>query len=182
VLEGGLDALCLGDLVALGQPLGFGMSYIVIERAMKDYPEDELPLAALQCLLIGAATLGIASTTAGAAPWDLPFDALLPKADAPSLAEAWAVPASVAYTGVWGTAATIWIQAAVFKRLPAVDASVILSTEPLWATGLAALMLGDAIGANHMVGGALIISALLVNEGLLQLPGVGGADDAKDAA
>lgn len=176
VLEGGLDALCVGDLVALGQPLGFGMSYIVIEQAVKNHPDDELPLAALQCLLIGAATLGIASATAGTAPWDLPFEALLPAADAASPAEAWAVPGAVLYTGMWGTAATIWMQAAVFKRLPAVDASVILSTEPLWATGLAALMLGDAIGANDFMGGALIISALLVNEGLLKLPGL--ADEA----
>ena len=170
VLEGGLDALCLGDLVALGQPLGFGMSYIVIEQAVKDHPDDELPLAALQCMLIGAATLGIASASAGAAPWDLPFDMLLPAADAASTAEAWTVPGAVLYTGIWGTAVTIWLQAAIFKRLPAVDASVILSTEPLWATGLAAMMLGDVIGTNDVMGGALIISALLVNEGLIQLP------------
>lgn len=177
VLEGGLDALCLGDLVALGQPLGFGMSYIVIEQAMKDHPDDELPLAALQCILIGAATLGIASASAGAAPWQLPFDILLPAADAASPAEAWMVPGAVLYTGVWGTAATIWLQAAVFKRLPAVDASVILSTEPLWATGLAAVMLGDVIGMTDVMGGALIISALLINEGLIQLPGVGEQSD-----
>lgn len=170
VLEGGLDALCLGDLVALGQPLGFGMSYIVIEQAVRDHPDDELPLAALQCMLIGAATLGIASASAGAAPWELPFDMLLPAADAASPAEAWTVPGAVLYTGIWGTAATVWLQAAVFKRLPAVDASVILSTEPLWATGLAAMMLGDRVGMNAVVGGALIVSALLVNEGLIKLP------------
>lgn len=32
VLAGGLDALCLGDLIALGQPLGFGTSYVVIDQ------------------------------------------------------------------------------------------------------------------------------------------------------
>ena len=32
VLAGGLDALCLGDLVAMGQPLGFGTSYVVIDQ------------------------------------------------------------------------------------------------------------------------------------------------------
>ena len=84
--KGGVKAYTLGDLVALGQPLGFGMSYIVIEQAVKDHPDDELPLAALQCMLIGAATLGIASASAGAAPWDLPFEMLLPAADAASTA------------------------------------------------------------------------------------------------
>ena len=32
VLAGGMDALCLGDLVALGQPLGFGTSYVVVDQ------------------------------------------------------------------------------------------------------------------------------------------------------
>ena len=183
IIEGGLSALCLGDLVALGQPFGFGASYIVIEQALKDHPNDALPLAAMQCVLVGAATLGIASATAGAAPWDLPFGKLLlPKADASSFFEAWAVPATVAYTGIWGTAATIWIEATVLKRLPIVDASVILSTEPLWATGLAALMLGEVIGVNDVIGGAFIIIALLVNEGLLHLPGQGEEERASSSS
>lgn len=167
VLAGGLDALCLGDLIALGQPLGFGTSYVVIDQAMKDHPEDELPLAALQCLLCAVATLAIAAATAGAAPWEMAprLGALLPSADMAS----WAVPAAVLYTGLWGTAATIWLQVAIFKRLPAVDASVILSTEPLWAAGFAALMLGDVVGPNTVVGGALIVAALAVNEELLTL-------------
>lgn len=74
------------------------------------------------------------------------------------------------YTGLWGTAATIWLQVTIFKRLPAVDASVILSTEPLWAAGFAALMLGDVVGPNTVVGGALIVAALAVNEEVLTLP------------
>ena len=134
---------------------------------MKDHPEDELPLAALQCLLCAVATLAIAAATAGAAPWEMAprLGALLPSADMAS----WAVPAAVLYTGLWGTAATIWLQVAIFKRLPAVDASVILSTEPLWAAGFAALMLGDVVGPNTVVGGALIVAALAVNEELLTL-------------
>ena len=168
---------------SLLEECGFGASYIVIEQALKDHPNDALPLAAMQCVLVGAATLGIASATAGAAPWDLPFGKLLlPKADASSFFEAWAVPATVAYTGIWGTAATIWIEATVLKRLPIVDASVILSTEPLWATGLAALMLGEVIGVNDVIGGAFIIIALLVNEGLLHLPGQGEEERASSSS
>jgi len=165
VLSGGLDALCVGDLVALGQPLGFGMSYIVVDQAMKEHPEDELPLAALQCMLCAVATLAIAAATAAAAPWDLQFGALLTSAD-----HSWVVPGAVLYTGLWGTAVTIWWQVAIFKRLPAVDASVILSTEPLWAAGFAALLLGDVVGANDIMGGALIVAALAVNEELLEFP------------
>ena len=137
---------------------------------MKDHPEDELPLAALQCMLCAVATLAIAAATAGAAPWDMAprLGALLPGPTAD--VSSWAVPAAVLYTGLWGTAATIWLQVSIFKRLPAVDASVILSTEPLWAAGFAAMMLGDVVGANTVVGGALIVAALAVNEELLKLP------------
>jgi drug/metabolite transporter (DMT)-like permease len=182
VLAGGLDALCLGDVVALGQPLGFGASYIVLDQAMKEHPEDEMPLAALQCALCAVATLAIAAASGGVMPWELNLGALLPSL--PSLdgaaggdyhlalggAGLGAVPSAVLYTGLWGTAATIWLQAAIFKRLPAVDASVILSTEPLWAAGFAALLLGDVVGANDVVGGLLIIAALAVNEELVPLP------------
>ena len=146
---------------------------------MKDHPEDELPLAALQCLLCAVATLAIAAATAHTMPWDMAprLGALLPTADM-DLAS-WAVPGAVLYTGLWGTAATIWLQVSIFKRLPAVDASVILSTEPLWAAGFAALMLGDVVGPNTVVGGALIVAALAVNEELLTLPS--DAEEAGDA-
>ena len=77
---------------------------------------------------------------------------------------------SALYTGLWGTAATIWLQVSIFKRLPAVDASVILSSEPLWAAGFAALLLGDVVTPNTLAGGALIVAALAVNEEILALP------------
>ena len=38
VLAGGVDALCLGDLVAMGQPLGFGTSYVVIDQVPRALP------------------------------------------------------------------------------------------------------------------------------------------------
>lgn len=61
-------------------------------------------------------------------------------------------------------------QAIIFKHLPAVDASVILSSEPLWAAGFATILLGDVVTPNTLVGGALIVAALAVNEELLALP------------
>ena len=57
------------------------------------------------------------------------------------------------------------------------DASVILSSEPLWAAAFAALLLGDRVTANTLLGGALIVAALAVNEELVALP----SDQASDA-
>ena len=57
----------VGDLVAFGQPLGFGLSYAVLEKTMEKHPEDELPIAALQCVVIAAAAVGAASAVDPAA-------------------------------------------------------------------------------------------------------------------
>jgi len=180
VIAEGPSALCLGDIVALGQPIGFGLSYLVIEYAMKEHPEDALPLAALQCLVLAGSFLGLASASSGILPWELPWHELLPDGgmaalqlpavlDADSIAQltaTWTVPIAVAYTGLITTALTIWLQAAVFKRLPAVDASVVLTTEPLWACLCGAILLHDRLSTADYVGGSLIIAALLANEGI----------------
>ena len=74
---------------------------------------------------------------------------------------------AIAYTGVISTALTIWITAKVFKRLPSTDASIILASEPLWATGFAAMLLREPLTPSIAVGGVLILAALAANEGAL---------------
>ena len=193
----------LGDLIALGQPLGFGLSYVVLEDAMAKHPEDELPLAALQCAVIAIAAVGAAAVGAHAVPWDLHWEHLLPAAPVADVggggamgaagggaAGGWGVPLAIAYTGLISTSLTIWLQAKVFKRLPSTDASIILSSEPLWAVVVAAMLLHAEVGVNTVVGGALILSALACNEGLFNgqlealleaLLGVGGAAGGEEA-
>ena len=163
--------LCLGDVLALGQPIGFGLSYVVLEDAMARFPDDELPLAALQCAVVAMAAVATAAAGAHAAPWDLPWDHMLPAAlpavgpDAAATAAAWGVPLAIAYTGVISTALTIWLTAKVFKRLPSTDASIILASEPLWATAFAAALLHEPFGPMSCAGGALILGALACNQG-----------------
>ena len=200
IIGSGAGGICIGDLVAIGQPLGFGASYVVIEQALADHPEDELPLAALQVMVTCAASLASASVAFGAPLWDLPWESLLPHAPsidyaiasdsssadmAAAMSEAtssswlgagvvsgWSVAAPLVYSGVITTALTIWLQMLVFAKLPAVDASVLLTTEPLWAAIAAVLLLGDRLGPSDYAGGLLILLALAVNQGLL-FSGVG---------
>ena len=89
----------------------------------------------------------------------------------------WAVPAAILYMGVWSTALTVLLTAKVFKRLPAVDAALILSSEPLWATVIAAALLGTVISPTDYAGGALIICALACSEGLLPFSSDGDEAD-----
>ena len=78
----------------------------------------------------------------------------------------WSVTGPLLYSGVITSALTIWLQMVVFAKLPAVDASVLLTTEPLWAALAAVWLLGDRLGASDYAGGALIVLALCVNQGL----------------
>ena len=102
---------------------------------MEKHPEDELPIAALQCAVIALAAVTAASVDASAAPWALPWDHLLTATA--NNAPAWGVPAAIAYTGLISTSLTIWLTAKVFSKLPSTDASIILASEPLWATAVA---------------------------------------------
>ena len=224
ILSGG-GGLCLGDIVAFGQPLGFGASYVLLEQALADHPEDELPIAAMQVLTTCLAALAAASVAYGEPLWALPWADLLPRAvevastsvdaavstldaaadGATSLATSlvvpavsasavaaatpppatadWSVTGPLLYSGVITSALTIWLQMVVFAKLPAVDASVLLTTEPLWAALAAVWLLGDRLGASDYAGGALIVLALCVNQGLVgpSLPEVSEVEAAESS-
>ena len=61
------------------------------------------------------------------------------------------------------TAANRLGETTALGKLSSAEASVLLATEPLWAALFAALLLGEQLGWNDGVGGALIVAACLVN-------------------
>lgn len=158
----GVAALCLsgeqstllGDAAALGQAVGFGASYIELDACMRRYPNDALPCAAIQCAVIA---LG-----ASAAAFGQGADLL----NAPFWHDTGAL-VSLVWLGLVSTAFTIWLQALAFKQVPATDASIILTSEPLWAALFASALLGEHLGVNQLAGGAAILAACAVNDGLL---------------
>jgi len=108
----------------------------------------------------------------------LPAASASPLTETGSLLEQYSVPLSVGFTGLVSTALTIWLQAMCFKRLPAMDASLVLTTEPLWACMFGVLLLHDSLKMGDYIGGSLIICALLANEGV----GFPSDDDEADTA
>jgi len=154
----------LGLALALGQPLAFGASYVELERATRDHPDDALAMTALQCLAIFGAGVGALAAMEG---FDGAFSDVLATVnhlDAP-------LAASVAWTGVISTSFTIWLCTEAFKHLPSVDASLILTSEPLWAALVAAALLGERFSAGDALGGLLIVLAVAVNDELIRVPG-----------
>jgi hypothetical protein len=59
------------------------------------------------------------------------------------------------------TAFTRCIETTALGRVGSSDASVIVSTESLWAAVFASFLLNDEFGLNDVIGGGLIVSACL---------------------
>jgi drug/metabolite transporter (DMT)-like permease len=154
----------LGLALALGQPLAFGASYVELERATRDHPDDALAMTALQCLAIFGAGVGALAAMEGFDGAMADVLATVQHLDAP-------LAASVAWTGVISTSFTIWLCTEAFKHLPSVDASLILTSEPLWAALVAAALLGERFSAGDALGGLLIVLAVAVNDELIRVPG-----------
>ncbi|CEM12620.1 unnamed protein product [Vitrella brassicaformis CCMP3155] len=72
-----------------------------------------------------------------------------------------AVP--ILYTGLFSVALTAMLESIGLVRVKASEVSIILLTEPVFAAGFAALMLGDRLGPHDLVGGALICSGCLLS-------------------
>jgi drug/metabolite transporter (DMT)-like permease len=76
--------------------------------------------------------------------------------DVPTAGHDWLMIGYLALmSGVVGVGLQTWAQA----RLTATHASVIMSSEPLWAAVMAVLIAGEAVTARLLVGGALLLAA-----------------------
>ena len=59
------------------------------------------------------------------------------------------------------TALTIYVENIALRSLKAAEATVILSTEPLWGAAFASVALGEALGWNTLLGAVFILTACL---------------------
>ena len=155
-----MSRLGVGDALSLVQAVGFGVGIFMSEKMMKEEPDAALPI-----------TAGMVATTAffsmiwcfadgwmrepGWENFGLPGLFLDPNMRTVAMAVAW--------TGIISTSTNFCVEITALGRVPSSEASVILATEPLWASLFAALWLSTDFGANDYIGGFLMISACLVN-------------------
>lgn len=146
-----------GDAWSLLQPVGFGTSYFFMERQMKLHgsssPEAPRQATGLRVLSIAAMSLLWAASTGS-----LRVDNLAQIAQSPEAV------ASLMYLGCVTTAGGLWLQTLAFRRVSASDASMILSSEPVWAAIFSAVLLGEQVTPIEAVGGGMIITACVANE------------------
>jgi drug/metabolite transporter (DMT)-like permease len=154
-LKGAGGAPNIGDLFSFAQPIGFGMGYLQLEELVRKKPEAGLPISAIKLTMVALFSYALFEFS----PL-LHNEAFVPRIPdfTPILSSPLAMK-GIAYTGLVTTALALWVESIAFKRVPATDASIILTTEPLFAALAGAVTLGETFGISDYIGASLIIAA-----------------------
>jgi drug/metabolite transporter (DMT)-like permease len=172
-----LQALSPEDIASLVQPFAFGMGFWRMEAAMARYPNEAGRATAAQLLAIFL----------GSASYMLAAKVFLDPATIPNMEQlvSWlsdpVILAGLLWTGVVTTAMTIYMETSALKTLSAAETTLIFSTEPLWGTAFASVVMGETLGMNAAAGAFMIVAACVYSnlglDGLLGLlPGRNKAD------
>ena len=154
-------SISTGDVLAILQAIGFGTGVFWTSRMLKKEPHQALPVTAT--LLATTALLSMIWCLVDG--WmfsgnDWQHFTLPGMLMDPSLR---AVAGAVLWTGLISTSLNFFIELTALGRVPPSEASVLLASEPLWAALFAAVLYGTGLNVADSVGGALIVSACLVN-------------------
>lgn len=159
-LQGAAGDPTIGDLLSFAQPVGFGMGYLALEDIMAKKPEAALPVSCIKLCIVTLASLSMFEVlpllnNAGA-DFALHLPNIMPIISSP------VALGGILYTGLVTTALALWVESIAFQRVPATDASIILTTEPLIAALVGAVTLGETFGASDYVGATMIIGACVL--------------------
>ena len=156
--ENFFENIGIGDFLAILQAVGFGTSFFLTERMMTKVPGQALPITAVQVsvtafmCMIWALNDGWIGAD-GSESYGLPAMLFEPSLRTAALAVLW--------TGLATTAMNRVIETNALGKMKSAEASVILATEPLFASLFAALLLHSQFGINDYVGGTFIVAACL---------------------
>eukprot|EP00567_Pseudictyota_dubia_P000235 CAMPEP_0197465638 /NCGR_PEP_ID=MMETSP1175-20131217/64642_1 /TAXON_ID=1003142 /ORGANISM="Triceratium dubium, Strain CCMP147" /LENGTH=449 /DNA_ID=CAMNT_0043001657 /DNA_START=612 /DNA_END=1961 /DNA_ORIENTATION=+ len=168
-LKGAGGAPSVGDALSFAQPIGFGLGYLQLEELMRKRPEAALPVSAIKLLVVAVASLAYfelsplinsLGTDGGLAESLANVSLRIP--DLGAVLSSPVALSGILYTGLITTALALWVESVAFKRVPATDASIILTTEPLFAAAAGAVTLGETFGTSDYVGASLIIGACVL--------------------
>ncbi|MGN6502446.1 MAG: DMT family transporter [Pseudolysinimonas sp.] len=151
-----LAIIGLGVLTLQGLSIGYGEGLTLLAAALYalhivglgawSRPTDALGMSILQCLVITVICF------VAAAPGGITF---------PDRAGDWL---SVVYMALFAGAAALLGQTWAQAHLAPTRSAIIMSMEPVFAAFFAVLLGGESLGARLLVGGALVITAMLVVE------------------
>ncbi len=154
-LKGAGGAPTIGDALSFAQPIGFGLGYLQLEELVRKKPDAGLPISAIKLIMVAIFSYGLFEFS----PL-LHNEAFVPRIPdfTPIISSPLALQ-GILYTGLITTALSLWVESIAFKRVPATDASIILTTEPLFAAFASAVTLGETFALSDYFGATLIIGA-----------------------
>jgi drug/metabolite transporter (DMT)-like permease len=129
----------IGDLISLGTAITWAAYIFQMESAAAQFAP--LPLAASQVFIV------------------MIFSGIW-AAGEPGRITAYHWPALI-FLGLGATAMTAWLQAVAQRVVPAPQAAVIFTLEPVFAAVLGFIMLGETLTIRGMAGAALIVTAAI---------------------
>ena len=141
--------LTSGDVASLLQPIAFGLGFWRMEHAMHKYPDQANRSTAAQLLAVFLASAVYAQIVDpnGWHPAELWNDLHNPT-----------ILLGLVWTGVISTALTVYMETVALKTLSAAETTLIFSTEPLWGTAFAALIMHEQLGIDAGIGALLILT------------------------
>ncbi|KAG7368158.1 EamA-like transporter family protein [Nitzschia inconspicua] len=154
-LKGAGGAPTIGDALSFAQPVGFGMGYLILENLMAKKPEAAVAVSAIKLSVVALASFLMFEVTPllHGGDWSFSVPDFSPILSSPMAL------GGILYTGLVTTALALWVESIAFAKVPATDASLILTTEPLFAAGIGAVALGETFGISDYVGAGLIVGA-----------------------
>eukprot|EP00448_Togula_jolla_P012452 CAMPEP_0170607340 /NCGR_PEP_ID=MMETSP0224-20130122/21002_1 /TAXON_ID=285029 /ORGANISM="Togula jolla, Strain CCCM 725" /LENGTH=201 /DNA_ID=CAMNT_0010932499 /DNA_START=939 /DNA_END=1541 /DNA_ORIENTATION=- len=131
----------------MAQPIGFGMGYILLEEIMSDYPKEAAGVTAVKLLVVALSSWLFYFTVNGVLP------DFTPVLESPTAME------GLLWTGLVTTSLSLTLESVAFRYVDATSASVIFTTEPLWAALFAVWLISEPFGFADGIGGALVVLA-----------------------
>lgn len=142
-----------GVLQSFGQPLGFGMGYVLLEKYKSKYAGKELSMAFIQMLTVFTCSLIYSIIKQNfVLDWNIlaqPNNIL-----------------TLLYTGCITSAFAIALETKISSYVDAEETALILTTEPIWALLTSMIFLHESISGIDILGSSLIFLACLVSNNL----------------
>ena len=139
------SAFNAGDALTLLCALFFGMYIVYLDLVSRE-------MSALQLTFLQMVSVGVLSLVA------------VFLFEQPKLSWSPTAIASLAYLTILATVVTTFVQTRFQKETTPTRAVIIFSAEPIFATGIAYLLLGEHLGGAGIAGGAMIVAGVLVSE------------------
>jgi len=155
-LEGGSLTFSAGDLWSLLQPVAFGIGFWRTEQVLEHYPDEANRITAAQllaCFLFSLIYAVVTFTVEDSFPTSEEFIEWLSSAQ---------IVVALLWTGIVTTALTVYLETVAMRTISAAETTLLISSEPFWASLFAWILVGETLGALGLLGGVFIIGACIL--------------------